>query len=111
MVGASVLVKGTAIGIVSDIDGKYNLSVPADAKVLVFSFAGYQTEEVALTGSSVVDVSLKESTLQEVVVTAQGIKKRKKPWVMLQRQLMRVTLQQNQKRTLRAPLQAEHRVL
>lgn len=78
MVGASVLVKGTTAGTVTDIDGKYSLSVPAGATTLVFSFVGYQTQEVTLGTSNAVDVSLGESTLQEVVVTAIGIQRDKK---------------------------------
>ena len=78
MVGASILVKGTTTGTVTDIDGKYSLDVPAGASTLVFSFAGYQTQEVALGASNVLDVKLGESTLQEVVVTAQGFVREKK---------------------------------
>jgi TonB-linked SusC/RagA family outer membrane protein len=78
MVGASVLVKGTTTGVVSDIDGKYSLSVPAGATTLVYSFAGYVTQESTLGVSNVVDIALAESTLQEVVVTALGIRRDKK---------------------------------
>jgi TonB-linked SusC/RagA family outer membrane protein len=77
MVGASVIAKGTTVGIITDIDGKYSLSVPADVTTLIFSFAGYKTQEVAISTSNVVDVQLAESVLQEVVVTAFGIKKDK----------------------------------
>jgi TonB-linked SusC/RagA family outer membrane protein len=78
MVGSSVLVKGTTTGVVSDIDGKYSLNVPAGATTLVFSFAGYETQESTLGASNVVDIILAESTLQEVVVTALGIRRDKK---------------------------------
>ena len=78
MVGASVIVKGTTKGMVTDIDGKYSLEVPEGANTLVFSFAGYQTQEVTLGASNVVDLQLGESTLQEVVVTAQGFVREKR---------------------------------
>ena len=78
MVGASVLVKGTTTGVVSDIDGKYSLNVPAGGTTLVFSFAGYETQESTLGVSNSVDIALNEATLQEVVVTALGIKRDKK---------------------------------
>ena len=78
MVGASILVKGTTTGTVTDIDGKYSLNVPDGANTLVFSFAGYQTQEMALGASNVIDLNLSESTLQEVVVTAIGIQREKK---------------------------------
>ena len=78
MVGASIIVKGTTKGIVSDIDGKYSLEVPADATTLIISFAGYKSQEVPIGVSTVVNVSLDESQLQEVVVTALGIKREKR---------------------------------
>lgn len=78
MVGASVLVKGTTTGTISDVDGKYSLNVPAGATTLSISFAGFTSQDVALGASNVVDVSLAESVLQEVIVTALGISKQNK---------------------------------
>ena len=77
--GVSVSVKGTTIGTITDIDGKYNLKVPQDARTLVFSFVGMQTQEVAITGTTL-KVVLKSDVvgLNEVVVTALGIKKEAK---------------------------------
>ena len=70
IISASVMVKGTTIGTVTDFDGNYVLDVPDDAKVLVFSYIGLQTEEVNITGN-VINVVLKENSevLEEVVVT------------------------------------------
>ena len=78
--GVSVVVKGTTTGTITDNDGKYQLSVPPEAKTLVFSFVGMQTQEVACTGKNIVDVILMQSTLEisDVVVTALGIKREKK---------------------------------
>jgi TonB-dependent starch-binding outer membrane protein SusC len=73
MVGASILFKGTTTGVISDIDGKYTLNVPAGGTALIFSFAGYVTQEVALGASNIVDIALGESTLQELVVTGTGV--------------------------------------
>jgi TonB-linked SusC/RagA family outer membrane protein len=78
MVGASILVKGTTTGTISDVDGKYSLKVPAGATTLSISFAGFQSQDIALGASNVVDVSLAESVLQEVIVTALGISKQNK---------------------------------
>ncbi len=77
--GVSVIVKGTNIGTITDVNGKYTLEVPADAKTLVFSFVGYKTVEVPIT-SNVINVQMKEEAvgLQEVVVTALGISRQKK---------------------------------
>jgi Ca-activated chloride channel homolog len=78
MVGASVLIKGTSIGIVTDINGSYALVVPNDKTILVFSFAGYETLEIPISGKDVLNVVLKEGILQEVRVTAIGVRRDKK---------------------------------
>ncbi len=77
--GVSVVVKGTNVGTITDVNGKYSLNVPATAKTLVFSFVGYKTVEVPITGN-VINVQLKEQAvgLQQVVVTALGITRQKK---------------------------------
>ncbi len=77
--GVSVIVKGTNIGTITDVNGKYTLEVPADAKTLVFSFVGYKTVEVPIT-SDVINVQMQEEAvgLEEVVVTALGISREKK---------------------------------
>ncbi|MEI6678727.1 MAG: SusC/RagA family TonB-linked outer membrane protein [Mariniphaga sp.] len=78
--GVSVVVKGTTTGTITDNDGKYQLAAPPEAKTLIFSFVGMQTQEVACTGKNIVDVILMQSTLEisDVVVTALGIKREKK---------------------------------
>ena len=78
LIGASVVVKGTTAGAITDVDGKYSLSVPSDATTLVISFTGFTSQEISIGASSVIDVTLEEgAALQEVVVTAFGIKKDK----------------------------------
>ncbi|MCL3779628.1 SusC/RagA family TonB-linked outer membrane protein [Prolixibacteraceae bacterium JC049] len=78
--GVSVVVKGTTVGITTDFDGIYTLSVPDDAKTLVFSFVGMKTQEVAIAGNSKIDVVLLPEAIgvDEVVVTAMGIKREAK---------------------------------
>lgn len=81
LIGASLLVKGTTSGTVTDIDGNFSLAVPANAEILVVSYTGFATLEYALTGAtSDVTIVLEESAsnLNEVVVTALGIRKEKK---------------------------------
>jgi TonB-linked SusC/RagA family outer membrane protein len=75
--GASVLVKGTTIGVAADIDGQYELSVPVDA-VLVFSFIGFQSQEITVGNQTVLNVTLipELSDLEEVVVVGYGTQKR-----------------------------------
>lgn len=79
IIGANVSVKGTANGTITDIDGKYSLSVPSDA-TLVISFVGYKTKESPVHSQAVMDFVLDEDTevLDEVVVTALGIKREEK---------------------------------
>lgn len=72
-IGVSVLLKGTTIGTVSDIDGNYVLSVPSDG-TLVFTYLGYKTKEVKIKGQSTLDVLLEEDSqmLDEVVAVGYG---------------------------------------
>ena len=71
--GATVLVKGTNNGTVTDDNGNYKVDVPANASMLVVSYTGFNTQEVALGVSNVVNVTLLEGvTLSETVVTALG---------------------------------------
>lgn len=76
----TVIVKGTAIGTSTDADGRYSLSVPADAATLVFSFIGMRPQEVPIDGRTVINVTMEPETvgLDEVVVTALGISREKK---------------------------------
>ncbi|MEN7549426.1 SusC/RagA family TonB-linked outer membrane protein [Rapidithrix thailandica] len=79
--GVNVLIKGTSIGAITDANGKYQLQVPSDnQQILVFSYVGYATMEIAIGDRSVVDISMDEDAqeLGEVVVTALGIERDKK---------------------------------
>lgn len=78
IISASVVVKGTTIGTVTDFDGNYTLDVPDDAKVLVFSYIGMKTQEVTITGN-VMNIVLSENSevLEEVVVTGYGTTKKR----------------------------------
>jgi TonB-dependent SusC/RagA subfamily outer membrane receptor len=77
LIGAAVLVKNTTTGTVTDVDGKYSLDVPNNA-LLVFSYVGYMTQEIAISASNVLNVTLAEAQLQEVIVTALGTKRESK---------------------------------
>ncbi|NPA44298.1 MAG: TonB-dependent receptor plug domain-containing protein, partial [Chlorobi bacterium] len=67
--GVTVLVKGTTEGTVTDLNGKYKITVPKESNTLTFSYIGYETKEVVVSGS-VIDVTLetKSSELDEIVV-------------------------------------------
>lgn len=77
--GVSVVQKGTNNGSITNIDGKYSVNVPEDA-VIVFSFVGMKTVEEQVAGRSNIDVALVTDAvgIDEVVVTALGIKRDKK---------------------------------
>ena len=77
--GASVIVKGTTIGIITDGGGFFTLSVPADAKILSFSFVGMKTQEVTIGAKSEYNVVLIEETvgIEEVVAIGYGTQKKK----------------------------------
>ncbi len=77
--GVNVLEKGTIHGTVTDTDGNWSLDVPPDA-TLVFSFVGFKNMEVRVEGKNTLDVTLTEDILgiDEVVVTAMGIKSEKR---------------------------------
>lgn len=77
LIGVNVSVKGTTIGIITDIDGNYTLEVPPKATI-VFSYIGYQPQEIVVTNQSSINVILKEDTqnLEEVVVVGYGVQKK-----------------------------------
>jgi len=78
MPGVNVLVEGTTTGINTDINGKFSITIPSGDAVLLFSFIGYTTQRVPVTGKSVIDISLALSmaTLNEVVVIGYGTAKK-----------------------------------
>lgn len=75
--GASVVIKGSSVGTVTDFDGKYSINAASDA-TLVFSFVGYKTIETAINGRTSIDISLgvDAGLLDEVVVVGYGSQKR-----------------------------------
>ncbi len=76
--GASVTVKGTTIGMATDMDGKFTLNVPDAESVLVFSFIGYNTQEILVGNQTEIRVTLAENLndLGEVVVVGYGAQKK-----------------------------------
>ena len=76
--GVSVLVKGTTSGTVTDASGGYTLNVPDNSSVLVFSYVGFLTQEIAVGNRTSVNIVLKQDlkTLEEVVVVGYGTVKK-----------------------------------
>ncbi|MDR0537945.1 MAG: SusC/RagA family TonB-linked outer membrane protein [Tannerellaceae bacterium] len=78
VIGASVMVKGSTIGDITDFNGSFTLNVPAQAKTLIISYVGMITQETAVRPSVVVQLTPDTRTIDEVVVTALGISREKK---------------------------------
>lgn len=74
MIGVSVLIKGTTVGTVTDLDGNYKLELPTKATQIVFSYVGYATYEAVIPASGRLNVQLKPDTqmLSDVVVIGYG---------------------------------------
>lgn len=78
--GVSVVVKGTNLGTTTDINGKYQLSVPANAKAIVFSFVGMKTQTLAFSGQAIINVRLTSSvvSLGQIVVVGYGTQSKRR---------------------------------
>jgi TonB-linked SusC/RagA family outer membrane protein len=78
MPGVSVLAKGSKTGVVTGSVGNYSISVPANTTSLVFQFAGYKTQEVAIGGRGSINIELEEifTALNDVMVVAYGTSKK-----------------------------------
>jgi TonB-linked SusC/RagA family outer membrane protein len=78
LLGATVVVKGTTVGTVTDLSGKFTLSVPADGEMLIFSYVGLATQEVEIGEQRIFNIILTSETLglDEVVVVGYGVQKK-----------------------------------
>ncbi|GEO22626.1 SusC/RagA family TonB-linked outer membrane protein [Cyclobacterium qasimii] len=76
--GVSVLVKGTVRGAVSDIDGKYKITLQPSDQTIIFSFVGFESKEVTISNQSTVDITLNPDmqSLSEVIVVGYGEQKK-----------------------------------
>lgn len=74
VIGAAVMVKGTQVGTVTDIDGKFSINMPAKTNTLVISYLGMTTKEVVVKGNKPLSITLdpEASQIEEVVVTGMG---------------------------------------
>ena len=77
--GVNVLLKGTATGVVTELDGTFSMEAPSTGGALVISYVGYRTIEVALDAQSAYNITLEEdvSTLKELVVTGYTVDSRR----------------------------------
>ena len=74
VIGANVMVKGTSVGVITDLNGEYTITVPDEKSVLVFSFVGYRSQEQIVGKKRKIDILLEDDSkaLDEVVVIAYG---------------------------------------
>lgn len=73
LIGASVMIKGTTVGAITDIDGKFSIEVKdVDKTVLTFSYVGYEKQDVALKGRTNIEVELNLIMMEEIVVVGYG---------------------------------------
>lgn len=77
--GVSVLVKGTTIGVVTGLDGKFSIGVPTTATTLVVSFLGFKTQEIAIQGRQEINLQLDFDVLdlEEIVVVGYGVQRKR----------------------------------
>ena len=80
LIGVSILVKGTTDGAITDLDGNYKIMTKSNNPVIVYSYIGYKTQEVPLKGQTAINITMMDDTqvIDEVVVTALGIKRSEK---------------------------------
>ncbi|MBN2481247.1 MAG: TonB-dependent receptor plug domain-containing protein, partial [Bacteroidales bacterium] len=77
--GVTIQVLGTMTGTISQANGTYDVTIPAGSNTLVFSFVGYQTQEVNIGGRTVIDIAMVEeiTALEEIVVTGYSVERKK----------------------------------
>jgi TonB-linked SusC/RagA family outer membrane protein len=78
VIGATIIIKGTTVGAISDANGKYTIEVPSDAEVLSYSFVGMISQEITIGDQSVIDLTMTADLLglEEVVVVGYGTQKK-----------------------------------
>lgn len=80
LIGATVSIEGTAVGTITDINGKFTITAPSDTDVILFSFIGYETQRLTIGSQRDFNITLlvDATQLEEVMVTALGIRREKK---------------------------------
>lgn len=78
LIGVTVSVKGTSLGVITDVDGLYSIKGITSGQILVFSYIGYQAEEILVKDQKIVNVIMKESSvvMEDIVVIGYGTQKK-----------------------------------
>jgi TonB-linked SusC/RagA family outer membrane protein len=77
IIGASVMVKGTTVGTVTDVNGNFTIAMPANSKLLWFSYVGMKTVEMEGRNNMIVRLESDTKSLDEIIVTGYGIQKKR----------------------------------
>lgn len=77
--GVNVVLKGTNLGTITDVDGNYRINVPQSGGALIFSFVGFQSKEVQIGNQTIIDVRLDVdiTQLSEIIVTGYGVQEKR----------------------------------
>jgi TonB-linked SusC/RagA family outer membrane protein len=80
LIGVTVLIKGTSVGTTTDLEGNYSIEVPNSESILIFSYVGFEPQEVVVGNQTRIDLTMGESAevLDEVVITALGLSREEK---------------------------------
>lgn len=78
IIGASIIVKGTTVGTVTDVEGMFSLDVPEGGKILHISFVGMNSQDVAVKPKVTIVLQSDTQDLEEIVITAQGLTRKQK---------------------------------
>ena len=107
--GVNVVVKGTAIGTITDVDGKFTINVPSEESLLVFSYIGLATQEVVVGNRSIIDVVMTPNLteLTEIVITAMGLEKEKRSLNYATQNVESASITQSQQQNLANSLQGK----
>jgi TonB-linked SusC/RagA family outer membrane protein len=107
--GVNVVVQGTAIGTITDMDGKFTISVPSNESILVFSYIGLMTQEQVVGSQSVFNIEMRQDVqeLSEIVVTAMGLEKEKRSLNYATQNVESEVITQSQQQNLANSLQGK----
>ena len=77
IIGASVMVKGTTVGTITDVNGNFTINMPANSKILWFSYVGMKTVEMEARNNMIVRLETDTKFLDEIIVTGYGIQRKR----------------------------------
>lgn len=107
ILGANILVKGTTVGTITDVDGNFSLGIPSSDATLVISFIGYKNVEIQAKDNLRITMEPETEQLSEIVVTALGIKREKKALGYAMQEVKTDAMQENKSLSVANMLQGK----